>query len=49
MSNETNKETLTVEERIKNTEISTKNNITTTLGKVKVVVDKSCITCEVHS
>lgn len=41
------KEILTVEERVKNAEIAIKNDITTTLGKTKVVVNKSCITCEV--
>lgn len=41
------KEILAVEERVKNSEIAIKNDITITLGKAKVVVDKSCITCEV--
>lgn len=34
---------ITIEDRIKNAEI------TTTLGKSKVVVKKSAIICEVHS
>lgn len=40
------------EEILKNCKVDvleSSGELTTTLGKAKVVVNKSCITCEVHS